>query len=162
MSASKEQSFIFNKKKARVVTGVKFYKRTTSDDYVNKLIEQRTKKEEKEYKKLRKQNESLEISSARKQTQHNKDFLTINHNYQYLRKNRISQPLAQPIASNYSPRENNVENEKNEKIIQQREVALTSLQQNLKDIEEKLEKNSNYKRFFWTPDFTFCGFATAN
>ncbi len=38
--------------------------------------------------------------------------------------------------------------------------ALVSLEHNMRDINEKLSQPVNYKKFFWTPDLSVCGFGT--
>jgi hypothetical protein len=38
--------------------------------------------------------------------------------------------------------------------------ALRSLEESMQKIHSKLQKPSNYKRFFWTPDMAVCGFGT--
>lgn len=38
--------------------------------------------------------------------------------------------------------------------------ALASLENNMREINERLSKPVNYKRFFWTPDLSVCGFGT--
>jgi hypothetical protein len=38
--------------------------------------------------------------------------------------------------------------------------ALASLEQNMREINEKLALPVNYKKFFWTPDLSVCGFGT--
>jgi hypothetical protein len=43
-----------------------------------------------------------------------------------------------------------------------RQQAITSVYKNMKSMKKQLDKNDNYKRFFWTPDYSFCGFATSN
>lgn len=39
--------------------------------------------------------------------------------------------------------------------------ALVSLESNMQSINESLQKPVNYKKFFWTPDLSVCGFGTA-
>jgi hypothetical protein len=39
--------------------------------------------------------------------------------------------------------------------------ALQSLEQNMKEINSKLKQPINYKKFFWTPDMSVCGFGTS-
>ena len=38
--------------------------------------------------------------------------------------------------------------------------ALESLEQNMQAINQGLQKPVNYKKFFWTPDLSVCGFGT--
>jgi hypothetical protein len=39
--------------------------------------------------------------------------------------------------------------------------ALVSLEHNMREINEKLRQPVNYKKFFWTPDLSVCGFGTS-
>lgn len=39
--------------------------------------------------------------------------------------------------------------------------ALVSLENNMKKINERLRRPVNYKKFFWTPDLSVCGFGTS-
>jgi hypothetical protein len=41
-----------------------------------------------------------------------------------------------------------------------RDEALKSLERNLHMMNQSLTQKQNFKRFFWTPDFNMCGFAT--
>jgi hypothetical protein len=42
----------------------------------------------------------------------------------------------------------------------QKSKALQSIEQNLKTINDSLQRPSNFKKFFWTPDLAVCGFGT--
>lgn len=39
--------------------------------------------------------------------------------------------------------------------------ALVSLEHKMREINEKLNQPVNYKKFFWTPDLSVCGFGTS-
>jgi len=44
--------------------------------------------------------------------------------------------------------------------VKERELLVYSVKKNLEDLSRKLVRPKNFKQFFWTPDYSFCGFGT--
>lgn len=45
-------------------------------------------------------------------------------------------------------------------FVPNKSYALVSLERNMNEINYGLQKAGNYKKFFWTPDMSVCGFGT--